>query len=119
MCDRGPDGRRQRRIRGRHRDAAGLRLVDVRGAPDGRVGDGRGRRDLLDAGDAPQHRRRRLGQHRLVAEEASSGDKRIVAMVKAVDPSKPLPEVEASEAVVLPRESKLDASGLPLGTASN
>ena len=59
------------------------------------------------------------GWRRLVAEEASSGPKRIVAMVKAVDPSKPLPEAEAPDAIVLRRETQLDASGLPLGTASN
>lgn len=59
------------------------------------------------------------GWRRLVAEDAGSAPKRIVAMVKAVDPSKPLPEVEAPEAVVLHRENQLDASGLPLGTASN
>jgi hypothetical protein len=40
-------------------------------------------------------------------------------MVRAVDPSKPLPAVEMPEAVVLRRESQLDASGLPLGTVSN
>ena len=39
------------------------------------------------------------GWRRLVAEDASSGDKRIVAVVRAVDPSKPLPEVEAPETV--------------------
>ena len=54
-----------------------------------------------------------------MAEEASSGPKRIVAMVRAVDPSKPLPEFEAPEAVVLLAEPQLDASGLPLGTVSN
>ena len=59
------------------------------------------------------------GWRRLVAEDASSGDKRIVAVVRAVDPSKPLPEVEAPESIVLRREGQLDASGLPLGTASN
>jgi GNAT superfamily N-acetyltransferase len=59
------------------------------------------------------------GWRRLVAEEASSGNKRIVAMVKAVDPTKPLPKVEAPESVVLRRENQLDASGMPLGTASN
>jgi GNAT superfamily N-acetyltransferase len=59
------------------------------------------------------------GWRRLVAEDASSGDKHIVAVVRAVDPSKPLPEVEAPESVVLRREGQLDASGLPLGTASN
>ena len=40
-------------------------------------------------------------------------------MVRAVDPSKPLPAVEMPESVVLRRESQLDASGLPLGTVSN
>lgn len=59
------------------------------------------------------------GWRRLVAEDAGGGAKRIVAMVRAVDPSKPLPEVEAPEAVVLRREQPLDASGLPLGTPSN
>ena len=59
------------------------------------------------------------GWRRLVPEEASSGKKPIVAMVKAVDPSKPLPAVEAPEAVVLRREQQLDATGLPLGRATN
>ena len=39
------------------------------------------------------------GWRRLIAEAASSGPKPIVAMVRAVDPSKPLPEVEAPEKV--------------------
>jgi GNAT superfamily N-acetyltransferase len=59
------------------------------------------------------------GWRRLVSEEASSGAKRIVAMVKAVDPSKPLPDVEAPEAVVLRPEPQLDSSGRPLSSASN
>ncbi|MBM3646558.1 MAG: GNAT family N-acetyltransferase [Alphaproteobacteria bacterium] len=59
------------------------------------------------------------GWRRLVPEETSSGTKRIVAMVRAVDPSKPLPELDAPQAIVLRREAQLDASGLPLGTASN
>ena len=57
------------------------------------------------------------GWRRLVAERADA--KQIVGMVRAVDPSKPLPAVEAPESVVLRREGQLDASGLPLGTASN
>lgn len=57
------------------------------------------------------------GWRRLVAERADA--KQIVGMVRAVDPSKPLPEVEAPESVVLRREAQLDSSGLPLGTASN
>jgi len=59
------------------------------------------------------------GWRRLVPEEAGGGAKRIVAVVKAVDPSKPLPEVEAPEAVVLRREPQLDSTGMPRGTISN
>lgn len=59
------------------------------------------------------------GWRRLVAEEPNSGDRRIVAVVRAVDPSKPLPEVEAPAAVVLRGEGQVDASGRPLETASN
>mgnify|MGYP003352416902 CR=1 FL=1 len=39
--------------------------------------------------------------------------------VRAVDPNKPLPAVEAPEAIVLRREQQLDSSGRPLGTATN
>ncbi len=60
----------------------------------------------------------KLGWRRLVAEEGSTA-KRIVAMVKAVDPTKPLPAVEAPEAIVLRREAQLDSTGAPFGTASN
>jgi hypothetical protein len=59
------------------------------------------------------------GWRRLVPEDAGSGAKRIVAMVKVVDPSKPLPEVEAPEAIVLRPDPQLDSSGRPLGIASN
>jgi GNAT superfamily N-acetyltransferase len=59
------------------------------------------------------------GWRRLVSEEASSGAKRIVAMIKAVDPSKPLPDVEAPELIVLRPEPQLDSTGLPRGSASN
>jgi len=59
------------------------------------------------------------GWRRLVAEEGSGNPKRIIAMVKAVDPNKPLPDVEAPEAVVLHRESQLDSTGIPRGTVSN
>ena len=59
------------------------------------------------------------GWRRLVSEDAGSGPKRIVAMVKVVDPSKPLPEVEAPEAIVLRPDPQLDSSGRPLGSASN
>lgn len=59
------------------------------------------------------------GWRRLVQEDAGSGPKRIVAMVKVVDPSKPMPEVEAPEAIVLRPDPQLDSSGRPLGSASN
>jgi hypothetical protein len=59
------------------------------------------------------------GWRRLVAEEAGAEGKRIVAMVKAVDPSKPLPEIEAPEALVLRRDGWLDSTGLPPRGASN
>ncbi|CAN5923453.1 hypothetical protein BH11PSE3_BH11PSE3_25160 [soil metagenome] len=59
------------------------------------------------------------GWRRVVGEEESAGDKKIVAMVRAVDPSKPLPKAETPEAVALHREVQLDASGVPLGTPSN
>lgn len=59
------------------------------------------------------------GWRRLVAEDAGGRPKRIVAMVRAVDPNKPLPEVDSPEVMVLRHEQPLDASGLPLGTASN
>jgi hypothetical protein len=61
----------------------------------------------------------KTGWRRLIAEEASSGAKRIVAMVRPVDPSKPLPAAEAPESIALRREAELDASGLPLGVVSN
>lgn len=59
------------------------------------------------------------GWRRLVPEEEGVQPKRIIAMVKAVDPSKPLPEIEAPEAVVLRREAQLDSTGMPAGTVSN
>jgi GNAT superfamily N-acetyltransferase len=59
------------------------------------------------------------GWRRLVPEEAGAAAKHIVAMVKAVDPSKPLPEVEAPEAVALRHEPQLDSTGMPRGTVSN
>jgi GNAT superfamily N-acetyltransferase len=59
------------------------------------------------------------GWRRLVSEETSSGAKRIVGMVKAVDPSKPLPDVETPESAVLGVELQLDSTGLPRGTVSN
>ncbi|TMJ28647.1 MAG: hypothetical protein E6G95_08280 [Alphaproteobacteria bacterium] len=60
------------------------------------------------------------GWRRLVPEAMSQGGpKPIVAMVKQVDPNKPLPEVEAPEAVVLRREPTLDSRGIPVGAIAN
>jgi hypothetical protein len=59
------------------------------------------------------------GWRRLVPEAMSSGPKPIVAMIKAVDPDKPLPEVEAPEAIVLRREPQLDSRGMPSSTITN
>jgi len=60
------------------------------------------------------------GWRRLVPEAMSrGGHKPIVAMVKQVDPSKPLPEVEAPESIVLRREPTLDSSGMPVGAVTN
>lgn len=59
------------------------------------------------------------GWRRLVAEDSGVQPKRIIAMVKAVDPSKPLPEIEAPEAIALHREGRLDSTGTPEGTVSN
>lgn len=56
---------------------------------------------------------------RLVPETMSSGPKPIVAMVKQVDPSQPMPEVEAPEAIVLRREPALDSAGMPVGAIAN
>jgi hypothetical protein len=42
-----------------------------------------------------------------------------VAMVKQVDPSKPMPDVEAPEAIVLRREPTLDSAGMPVGAIAN
>ena len=56
------------------------------------------------------------GWRRLVPEAQSKADpNQIVAMIKGVDPGKPLPEVEAPEAITLRREPQLDATGMPLG----
>ena len=59
------------------------------------------------------------GWRRLVAEAAATEDRTIVAMIRAVDPSKPLPEVEAPEMVALRAEPRLDESGLPAGSVAN
>ena len=60
------------------------------------------------------------GWRRLVPEAMSKADSRhIVSMVKAVDPSKPLPEIEAPEAIVLRSEPQLDSTSMPSGTITN
>jgi len=56
------------------------------------------------------------GWRRLVQENA---DQRVIAMVRAVDPTKPLPNVEAPEMMALRAEPTLDASGLPAGSLAN
>jgi GNAT superfamily N-acetyltransferase len=62
----------------------------------------------------------KLGWRRLVPEATSKADPRqIVSLVKAVDPSKPLPAVEAPEAIVLHRDPQLDSTGMPRGTITN
>ncbi|WP_428684755.1 GNAT family N-acetyltransferase [Reyranella sp.] len=55
------------------------------------------------------------GWRRLDADDAGKGPKRVVAMVRPVDPSKPLPEAEAPDQVVLRNEPQIDTSGLPVG----
>jgi GNAT superfamily N-acetyltransferase len=60
------------------------------------------------------------GWRRLVPEaQSKAAPSQIVAMIKAVDPGKLLPEVKAPEVVVLRRESQLDATGMPLGACTN
>ena len=59
------------------------------------------------------------GWRRLVPEAMSTGPKPIVAMIRQVDPSKPMPEVEAPETVVLRREPTLDSTGMPVGAIAN
>jgi GNAT superfamily N-acetyltransferase len=56
------------------------------------------------------------GWRRLDGEQANPGDKGIVAMVRPVDPGKPLAADETPEAISLRRE---DALGRAVGNASN
>lgn len=56
------------------------------------------------------------GWSRLDAKETGKGAKRLVAMVRPVDPSRPLPRAEAPEQVVLGNEPQVDPSGLPVGS---
>lgn len=60
------------------------------------------------------------GWRRLVPQEQSRADaKAIVSMVKAVDPSRPLPGVGASDAIALHCEPHLGATSVPPGTLRN
>jgi GNAT superfamily N-acetyltransferase len=60
------------------------------------------------------------GWRRLVPEAQSKvGPSQIVAMIKAVDPGKPLPTDEAPEAITLRREPQLYSARMPLGTCRN
>ncbi|TAJ83927.1 MAG: GNAT family N-acetyltransferase [Reyranella sp.] len=59
------------------------------------------------------------GWRRLEAEDAGSSPKQVVAMIRAVDPSKPLPEADdAPESVVLRRDQQADGSVVPMRSAS-
>jgi len=57
----------------------------------------------------------KYGWRRLDAEDKGKGPKRLVAMVRPVDPSKPLPHADSPEQVTLRSEPQVDASGLPVG----
>lgn len=60
------------------------------------------------------------GWRRLVPEaQSKAAPDQIVAMIKAVDPSRPLPELEVPEAISLRREPQLDSTGIPLGVCTN
>ena len=49
------------------------------------------------------------GWHRLAGEEAGSDPSRVVAMMRAVDPTRPLPTVKAPEPVIVGRETPIDS----------
>src|SRR5262249_35869173 len=59
------------------------------------------------------------GWRRLLGEEATPGPKRIVAMVRAADPRKPLPKMEGREAIVRRREAQPAPPGLRVGRVPN
>lgn len=61
----------------------------------------------------------KLGWRRLVPEAQSKAARRIVAMIKAVDSGKPLPEVETPEAIVLQCETQFDSTGISLAACEN
>jgi GNAT superfamily N-acetyltransferase len=60
----------------------------------------------------------KLGWRRLESEEASAGGKQTVAMVKAVDPNKPLADADTPEVVVLRPDVPTDSTGRPISSAS-
>jgi len=55
------------------------------------------------------------GWRRLEADDPGKGPRRLMAMVRPVDPSKPLPDADAPGQVTLRNEPQVDASGLPVG----
>ncbi|MCA0250576.1 MAG: GNAT family N-acetyltransferase [Proteobacteria bacterium] len=58
------------------------------------------------------------GWRRLEAEDAGASPKQVVAMIRAVDPSKPLPEAEeAPDSVVLRRDQQAEGSVVPMRSA--
>lgn len=59
------------------------------------------------------------GWRRLLMEEAGGSPKSVIAIVKAVDPAKPLPEMELSEPLMVRGDQQLDATGVPLGSVTN
>jgi hypothetical protein len=60
------------------------------------------------------------GWRRLVPAAASKADRRqIVSMVKAVDPGKPLPEVEAPEDIAVRNELRLYSTDTPSSPITN
>jgi predicted GNAT family N-acyltransferase len=57
----------------------------------------------------------RHGWRRLDADDPGKGPKRMVAMIRPIDLSQPLPEAEGPESVVVRKERQVDALGLPVG----
>lgn len=55
------------------------------------------------------------GWRRVEADDTGKGAKRLVAMVRPVDPSAKLPDADTPDQVVLRNEPQVDATGLPLG----
>jgi GNAT superfamily N-acetyltransferase len=57
------------------------------------------------------------GWRRLVPESADESS--VIAVIRPVDPSKPLPNFESPEMKALGAEPRLDASGMPAGSLAN